>query len=111
MALSVNARVAKSNPRINPSNLCTSRIGIVLDARDVREYVPAMRLISKSEVPPLYTAKKWTTVIAATGAHDVWATVSNAGDPVAFGSESKMKEYAAKLAESDGVLYDPNKGA
>ena len=70
-----------------------------------------MRLIPKSEVPPLYTAKKWTTVIEATGAHDVWATVSNAGDPVAFGSESKMKEHAAKLTESDGALYDPDKGA
>jgi hypothetical protein len=68
-----------------------------------------MRLISKSEVPPLrkkrsarnvkqsWTAEKWTTVVEASGEHDVWATLDSAGHPVAFGSESKMKEYAAKL--------------
>jgi hypothetical protein len=85
-----------------------------------------MKLISKSEVPPLrrtrssakpkapkrtWTVKKWTSVIGTDGEHDVWATLDSAGHPVAFGSESKMKEYAAKLRNSGGLVYDLSKDA
>lgn len=80
-----------------------------------------MRFIHKSQVPPLrrkrssgapkapkhtWSVKKWTTVISASGGHDVWATLDSAGHPVAFGTEGKMKEHAAKLRESGGVVYD-----
>lgn len=79
-----------------------------------------MRFISRADVPPLrrkrssvaskapkpaWTVKKWTTVISASGEHEVWPVLDSAGHPVAFGSETKMKEHALKLRESGGVLF------
>lgn len=85
-----------------------------------------MKLVPRSTIPPrckkrssarpkdakpTWTVKKWTGAIGAIGAHEVWATLNGSGEPVAFGSESKMRQYVAKLTESDGTLYDPNNGA
>lgn len=41
-----------------------------------------------------YKAEKWTTVVGSGPKHDVWAVVDSAGNPVAFGTEQTMKEYA-----------------
>ena len=85
-----------------------------------------MKLVPRSAIPPRckkrssatpkdakpnWTVKKWTTALGTIGAHEVWATLNSSGEPVAFGSQSKMREYVAKLKESGGVLYDPNRGA
>ena len=45
--------------------------------------------------PRKYKAEKWTTVLGSgIKEHEVWAVVNSAGEPVAFGTESTMREYA-----------------
>ena len=46
-----------------------------------------------------YHAEKWTKVWNGSKTHDVWAVLDSAGNPVAFGTETTMREYIDELKQ------------
>jgi len=44
-----------------------------------------------------YKAEKWTVISSSAGEHELWATLNEAGEPVAFGGDDFCKAYATKL--------------